>query len=593
MINNPGRNIHTDYVANDVFKPKDANALAMSIPFDFVITEELVTNYREAHSYTQANWIDVADLFWDGTGGVPADACSGRKEIHILINFHTTLEDRFDFGSRFSSLGSSSGCDVQEVHIYSLSSYRTTGTTLNIFFHTHGTENYVLFDESGGALYRSRPLHVGSFMLWDNGLGYPQWHNGAPFVYEQCIEGPVPTGGSGEPGVVVKQENWLSNGIGNGSGGGSGSHAIAVLLDFKHILVGPTPSYSNPLYFILTYCPDSGPNEHTLITRTGVGDNVYAKTQRDGELVPRSPFPTYIYNNPGDCLALRDVYGSLLYNHSSKKVVFADSVMGCVLGTNYENGTDSIVLKAGVTQVDVYTTLGYYLEGYPEATFPKGVTRILTIDDILNSVADGQVVELNIHLVELPPAVQNVNADLTVAYMFGEWTTSVWYSNGDIVYQPTDGNVYEWTGGNIGNINNPPPGTGWRLWHHYKNSSSGSADTYHTLYPATPANAEVSLNLEFRANNSQLPIYAWGYGTDGNKVYSTTSAGGVPYRISATFTYPKKYKSSYYNTQGPVSVPIIASSKIIFARCDQEVSGSLSPTILVLNGGYALPNPED
>lgn len=594
MINNPVRNIHTDYVANDVFKPKDANALAMSIPFDLVITEELVTNYRDAHSYTQADWIDVADLFWDGTSDVPADACSGRKEIHILINFHTTIEDRFDFGSRFSTVGYSTGCDVHEVHIHSLSSYRARGTTLNIFYHTHGTENFVLFDDS--ILYRSSPLHVGSFALWYNG-GYPQWHNGAPFIYEQCVDGPLPEGNAGEVGVVVKQENWLSNGVGNGGSGSGGTHAFAVLLDFKHILVGNTPSEQNPLYFVLTHCPDSGPNSYTLITRTGVGYDVYAKTQREGELVPRSPFPTSIYNSPGDCLALRDVYGdSLLNNYGSsnaKKIIFADSVMGCLLGTNYGEGSDSIILKAGVTQVDVYTTLGYYLEGFPEATFPKWVTRVLTIDDILNSVADGQVVELNIHLVALPPAVQNVNANLTVAYMFGEWTSSVRYSDGDLVYQPTDGNVYEWIGGDIGNINNPPPGEKWKLWHHYKNSSAGNVDTYHTMYPATPANSAVSLNLEFRANHSQLPIYAWGYGTDGNKIYSSTSAGGNPYQISATFTYPKKYKSSYYNSKGPVSAPLIASAKIIFARCDQEVSGSLSPTILVLNGGYAIPNPED
>lgn len=590
MINNPVRNIHTDYVANDVFKPKDANALAMSIPFDFVITKERVDEYREKHEYTQEDWMDVGGLLWEDCDVTPDYTCGGRTAVHILINFHTTIEDRFDFGSRLTQLS------VAEVHIHSLSSYRAKGAYLNIFHHTHGTENFVLLDDSN--LYHSRPLHVGSFMLWDNGSGYPQWHSGSPFVYEQCIEGPVPTGGSGETGVVVKQENWLSNGVGNGGSGsgGSGSHAVAVLLDFRHILIGgSTPSEYNPLYFVLTYCPDSGPDKYTLITRTGVGYDVYAKTRREGTLVPRSPFPNAIYNL-GGCLVLRDVYGSLLYN-DDKKIVFADSVMGCLLGTNYGEGSDSIsdsiVLKAGVTQVDVYTTLGYYLEGFPEATFPRGVTRVLTIDDILNSVADGQVVELNIHLVALPPAVQNVNADVTVAYMFGEWTSSVRYSYGDLVYQPTDGNVYEWIGGNIGNINNPPPGEKWVLWHHYKDSSAGSADTYHTMYSATPANSAVSLNLEFRANHSQLPIYAWGYGTDGNKLYSSTSAGSNPYQISATFTYPKKYKSSYYNSKGPVSAPLIASAKIIFARCDQEVSGSLSPTILVLNGGYAVPNPED
>lgn len=208
MINNPPRNIHTDYVANDVFKPKDANALAMSIPFDFVITKERVDEYREKHEYTQANSLDVGALIWEDYETTPDYTCGGRTAIYILINYHTTIEDRFDFGGWLSMLGSIA------VHVYSLSSFRTCGTMLNIFYHTHGTENYVLFDESMGNFYRGSSLHVGSFMLWDNGSGYPQWHASAPFVYEQCIEGPVPTGGSGEPGVVVKQENWLSNGVG-------------------------------------------------------------------------------------------------------------------------------------------------------------------------------------------------------------------------------------------------------------------------------------------------------------------------------------------------------------------------------------------
>lgn len=213
MINNPVRNIHTDYVANDVFKPKDANALAMSIPFDFVITKERVDEYRETHEYTQEDWMDVGGLLWGDTDVTPDYTCGGRTAAHILINFHTTIEDRFDFGSWLSLL------TVEEVHIHSLSSYRAKGTSLNIFHHTHGTENFVLFDDSN--FYRSSPLHVGSFMLWDNGSGYPQWHSSAPFVYEQCLEGPLPTGASGEAGVVVRKEAWLSNGISSGGSGGS------------------------------------------------------------------------------------------------------------------------------------------------------------------------------------------------------------------------------------------------------------------------------------------------------------------------------------------------------------------------------------
>lgn len=226
MINNPVRNIHTDYVANDVFKPKDANALAMSIPFDFVITKERVDEYREKHGYTQETWMDVGALLWEDYDDTPDYTCGGRTAVHILINLHTTIEDRFDFGSWLTSLAS----NIQEVHIHSLSSYRAKGASLNIFYHTHGTKNFVLFDDSN--LYRSRPLHVGSFALWyGEGVGYPQWHFGAPFIYEQCVDGPLPEGNAGEP-IEVKQENWLSNGVGNGGSGGGGSILAIVDTDF-------------------------------------------------------------------------------------------------------------------------------------------------------------------------------------------------------------------------------------------------------------------------------------------------------------------------------------------------------------------------
>jgi len=230
MINNPPRNIHTDYVASDVFKPKDANALAASVQYDFVITKERVDEYREKHENTQEDWMDVGSLLWEDYETTPDYTCGGRTAIHILINFHTTIEDRFNFGGGLTSLAS----NIQEVHIHSLSSYRATGTSLNIFYHTHGTENYVLFDEAGGSLFRSKSLHVGSFMLWDNGEGYPQWHNngGYPFIYENCIEGPVPTGASGEPDVIVEQKYWMTNASGRRSGGGGGVGGTCVITDF-------------------------------------------------------------------------------------------------------------------------------------------------------------------------------------------------------------------------------------------------------------------------------------------------------------------------------------------------------------------------
>lgn len=47
MKNNPNQEIHTDYRANDIFKPINANRLAESIPYDFVITQEMLDKYME------------------------------------------------------------------------------------------------------------------------------------------------------------------------------------------------------------------------------------------------------------------------------------------------------------------------------------------------------------------------------------------------------------------------------------------------------------------------------------------------------------------------------------------------------------------
>ena len=207
MINNPPRNIHTDYATDDVLKSSDVNAVVTAVAFDFVITKERVDEYRTAHSLTQASWLDVGELLWEGDNA-PDYTCGGRSDVHILINFHTTVADRFNFGGRLTNLVGI------KVHVHSMSSYRANGTTLEIYYHTHGSENYVLFDEDGGSLYRGASLHVGSFTLQYND-GYPEWHATAPFVYEHSVDGIIPTGGSGgtEPGVVIRQEAWLSNNI--------------------------------------------------------------------------------------------------------------------------------------------------------------------------------------------------------------------------------------------------------------------------------------------------------------------------------------------------------------------------------------------
>lgn len=81
MQNNPNQNIHTDYVAFDVFKPMAANQLAKSIHYDFVITQDMIDNYVANLSASDFS-IDV--------GGVIAsnpDGTSGPWETPVVIPY--------------------------------------------------------------------------------------------------------------------------------------------------------------------------------------------------------------------------------------------------------------------------------------------------------------------------------------------------------------------------------------------------------------------------------------------------------------------------------------------------------------------------
>lgn len=100
MQNNPHQEIRTDYMVNDVFTPTAANQLARSIPFDFVITSEMVTAYMLQHPGQSvldigaliASKIDGSD---DATWDSPVQA-----PVRIFINAPYTPSIQFDFSGR-------------------------------------------------------------------------------------------------------------------------------------------------------------------------------------------------------------------------------------------------------------------------------------------------------------------------------------------------------------------------------------------------------------------------------------------------------------------------------------------------------------
>lgn len=96
MQNNPNQEIHTDYRTDDVFKPVNANQLANSIHYDFVITQEMLDNYLNKHP--SVTYIDIGNLIAsdidgnDGTWEHPVQA-----PVSIYIAAKTSLDDSFTF----------------------------------------------------------------------------------------------------------------------------------------------------------------------------------------------------------------------------------------------------------------------------------------------------------------------------------------------------------------------------------------------------------------------------------------------------------------------------------------------------------------
>lgn len=100
MQNNPHQEIRTDYMVNDVLTPTAANQLARSIPFDFVITSEMVTAYMLKHpGRTVLNIGDLIASKIDGSDDATWDS-PVQAPVRIFINAPYNPSILFDFTGR-------------------------------------------------------------------------------------------------------------------------------------------------------------------------------------------------------------------------------------------------------------------------------------------------------------------------------------------------------------------------------------------------------------------------------------------------------------------------------------------------------------
>ena len=101
MKNNPNQEIHTDYRANDIFKPINANRLAESIHYDFVITQEMLDKYMEKNPGETT--IAIGALINSNSDGTRNDnyAILAKAPVSVFIAAKTPDTIVYDFTNTF------------------------------------------------------------------------------------------------------------------------------------------------------------------------------------------------------------------------------------------------------------------------------------------------------------------------------------------------------------------------------------------------------------------------------------------------------------------------------------------------------------
>lgn len=248
MQNNPNQEIHNDYRTDDVFKPVNANQLANSIHYDFVITQEMLDKYLEKHPSITA--IDVGNLIASDIDGndsswetpVPAP-------VSIYIAAKTSLDDPFTlvFGGKLCSgtqhivdCGSQYDTPNAEdlINVYSAYPYRVNTLVGGVnFWSTPNTRIRLNGDNSQAGIVKIGAyrldnatviLRPDSFMLVIQGSS----DNGIEFVYPWTLNSTAnntenPDFGSYRPSVV--HANWMT---------GCGVADSYTIYDSSHIVNG-------------------------------------------------------------------------------------------------------------------------------------------------------------------------------------------------------------------------------------------------------------------------------------------------------------------------------------------------------------------
>lgn len=573
MRTNSDVDISTEWKIGDIAKPAHLNALTGSVPFDYVVTPEMLEG--------KTGTVNVDTLL----GGGKINATTGV--IHVLIN--TVVPDSVTLLFPADSVGGASG--VLDVHIHTIGSFHATfGTSvipyISHYFHTRGAAEAVTLEGV------SRNMHVGAFVM-ESPLELPA---GGIFEYEMAL-GELPVLGGDAAGTISKHA-WMSNAIGIGAG--STSHAIATLLHYGRIGAPDTlPNQDWPLLIqwkgVTSGTTGALAGSHMFPEGTAVG--VKAGTDF---LVPRDKpdygdelLPPYLTEARG-ALQYRNADGSWAPNGYTlgtavSGFVLGDAYFGCHPAHSAESPSRGVKVTANTTQLDVYTSLGLVYRD-TGISIPKNTPSVFDIN--IADMEEGQAIELNMHLVEFAPAKQMLHSLLGPEHFIGEWDASTTYEVGALVSitatnTQTGAKSYTFYRAVKGTQATPnqgkDPGSNVPEW--WEPVSASARDDSGAFHAATPFNSSVGADLRFIANDtgSALPVLAWGYGTSPEV---TGGYSAISNNLKVTFSKTADWRNTQESTAGIApTIPIAASAKVIFTK----IMDNGSPVVIVLTGGYCAP----
>lgn len=167
MLNNHNNEIYTDYRANDIFKPVNANQLAEAIHYDFVITQEKIDAVLEAIAPTPDGSgyrnLDLGELIIRKVDGesAPWNGNVVKPPLNIFISGKLPSDVRLILDSRF--LGDTMFIDCSDFKSSGSWSMTTTKDMINIY----SAYPYAVSNLPGGFNFWSTPQAP---LIYTNGV---------------------------------------------------------------------------------------------------------------------------------------------------------------------------------------------------------------------------------------------------------------------------------------------------------------------------------------------------------------------------------------------------------------------------------------